>query len=143
MAKKPSKAAANLPAAEVTATESTASVIGVRGPKGVALDATVTLLVATNPKRAGSKSFERFALYKDGATVQECLDAGVITPDLVYDAAHGFVSIAGYTPSKMFEAKPKKEKAEKPAKKAKAPKSEAAVEAETELAAATEEEMID
>lgn len=142
MAKKPAKHAATESHVEAKAVPA-ASPIGVRGPKGVDLTAVITVLVSGNPKRQGSKSYERFAMHQDGVTVEQALAAGVTTPDLVYDAAHGFISIAGYTPAKMFEAKPKKEKAEKPAKKAKAPKSEAVAEAEAALEAAVEEETID
>jgi len=114
---------------------------GVRGPKGVAMTAVVTLLAGTNPKRAASKAYERFALYQDGMSVEAFLAAGGTTPDLVYDAAHGFIDIEGYDPKMVV-------KKEKPAKEAKAPrakkaKSAEAVAAESELAAATVEETID
>ena len=46
-----------------------------------------------NPKRAGSKSAERFALYKDGMTTKEFLDAGGTSADLSYDVSKGFIEI--------------------------------------------------
>jgi hypothetical protein len=90
-----------------------ASTVGVRGPKGVSLDAKILVLAAGNPKREGSKAHAVFAKYHDGMTVQEFLDsAGAeATPNLVYDAGHGFISIDGYTPTKVFVAKVKEPKA--------------------------------
>lgn len=46
-----------------------------------------------NPKRAGSKSAERFASYTNGMTVEAALAAGVTTADLDYDTNKGFISI--------------------------------------------------
>ena len=46
-----------------------------------------------NPKRAGSKSADRFALYKDGMTTKEFLEAGGTSADLSYDNAKGFIEI--------------------------------------------------
>lgn len=90
-----------------------------KGPRGVEMNATITLLVAGNPKRAGSKAYDRFQGYQDGMTVEQALEAGVTTPDLVYDSKHGFISIEGYDPGQIIEPKPRKEpkaKKEKPAK---------------------------
>ena len=47
-----------------------------------------------NPKRATSKSAERFANYKDGMKVQKALDAGITTADFDNDIAKGFITIA-------------------------------------------------
>lgn len=47
-----------------------------------------------NPKRKGSASFDRFALYSDGMTVAQFVDAGGRTADLKYDADKGFISVA-------------------------------------------------
>lgn len=55
-----------------------------------------------NPKKEGSKSHARFALYKDGMTVQAYLEASVAAgqdrkaarADLKWDTDHGFVTIA-------------------------------------------------
>ena len=45
------------------------------------LTAKITMLVKGNPKRAGSKSADRFALHEDGFTVQQyidkCKEAGI------------------------------------------------------------------
>lgn len=119
-----------------------------RGPKGVADSAIVTVLAAVNPKREGSKAHARFAFYKDGKTVAETLDAGVTTPDLVYDAKHGFISIDGYDPGEIVVPKPKAEKkpaAEKTAKGAKVKRQKTAEEeaAEQEAEGETNEETMD
>jgi len=55
----------------------------------------IHLLVKENPKRSGTKSFDRFALYKDGMTIQEYCDAGGDRGDIRWDAAHEFISIEG------------------------------------------------
>lgn len=47
-----------------------------------------------NPKRAGSKSHDRFAAYKDGMTVAEAKAAGITASDLAYDAKNEFISIS-------------------------------------------------
>lgn len=46
-----------------------------------------------NPKKAGSASHTRFALYKDGATVKESLETGLTRGDLSYDKDKGFIDI--------------------------------------------------
>lgn len=50
-----------------------------------------------NPKRPGSKSFERFAVYKDGITVAEAVKAGVLYADLSWDVGHGFIAVESPT----------------------------------------------
>lgn len=57
-------------------------------------DAVITMLVTENPKRAGSKSHERFALYVDGMTVAAALEAGLTTGDIRHDVAHNFISLS-------------------------------------------------
>jgi hypothetical protein len=146
MAKKPAKVKAEVTATAAIekAAESSAKVIGVRGPKGVELTAAVTLLASGNPKREGSKAADRFAGYVDGMSVQEALDAGLTTADLVYDAAHGHIAVEGYNPALVVkkEKAPKAEKATK-APRAKKVKSVEEVAAESELDAVTAEETID
>lgn len=44
-----------------------------------------------NPKKKGSKTHERFKLYKDGKTVEELLADGAVYGDFGYDEDHGFV----------------------------------------------------
>lgn len=67
---------------------------GKRGPAGTyADDATIQVLVKDNPKKAGSASAKRFAIYKSGMTVAEFLKAGGTRADLAWDAKHEFVKI--------------------------------------------------
>lgn len=39
-----------------------------------------------NPKKVGSASADRFALYKPGMPLQKALDAGITTGDLIFDS---------------------------------------------------------
>lgn len=79
-----------------------------RGPKNVPADAIITMGKDkdgkdygpdNNPKKVGSKTHGRFAAYATGMTITEALATGLTTADLVYDAAHGFVSFSGGTPA--------------------------------------------
>lgn len=47
-----------------------------------------------NPKRKASASFAKFALYKNGMTVQQAADAGLTGADLRWDSQHKFINIA-------------------------------------------------
>ena len=47
-----------------------------------------------NPKRAGTESANRFALYKNGMTVKDALDAGVRSADIDWDVKHEFIKVA-------------------------------------------------
>lgn len=85
---------------------------GQRGPKGLEASAKLTVLAEGNPKRAGSKAYERFKLYSDVETVGEFLRLGGTTADIHYDAAHGFISIEGFTPKVIVPKAPKAEAAE-------------------------------
>ena len=46
-----------------------------------------------NPKREGSASAARFALYQDGMTVGEAMEAGVTRGDINWDAKHDYISV--------------------------------------------------
>jgi hypothetical protein len=144
MAKKPAKVPAAVQAeAAAVISEAKATSIGVKGPRGVDLNAAVTLLTSSNPKRTGSAAWARFEGYVDGATVQATMDAGITTADLIYDAAHGYIAIEGYAPA-LIERKERAPKVEKPAKPAKAKKVKAEpTEAQKELDDAMVEETID
>ena len=111
-----------------TATEAPMKAVG---PKGVKVDAVITLVATSNPKREGSAAKSRFAAYTDQMTVADALAAGLTTPDLVYDAKHGFIQIDGYSvpggvtvPKVKAPPKPKAEKKEKKEKAAKVEKTE-------------------
>lgn len=156
----PAAKTAAAPATEEVKSETTATATAtaeakvplakMRGPRGVAETAKITILTANgqNPKRPNSKAFAAFACYKNNMTTGEFCDAvnaigqqGMGTPNLVYDASHGFIKIEGYNPD-VIAAKPAKEpKAPKEpkAKKEKAPSKVAEVAAAD--AEATEETM--
>ena len=53
----------------------------------------INLLATENPKRVGSASFDRFALYQDGMTVAEYLEAGGWRSDLRWDSKRGFIAL--------------------------------------------------
>lgn len=114
-AKPPKKheAAAGAPAPTEPGKEATAPAAPkepkVRASKDFPRDKKITLISEKNPKREGSKSHKRFALYKNGMTVGEFVDAGGLFADLAWDSERGFVSIEGHTPV-VKEKKPKPEK---------------------------------
>ena len=56
-------------------------------------EAVITVLAEGNPKRAGSASYERFELYKDGMTVGEYIEAGGKRADVQWDVDHEHISI--------------------------------------------------
>lgn len=75
---------------------------------------TITTEEGKNPKRAGSKAYERFALYQDGQTVKEAKEAGVSAVDITYDAAHNYITL---TPPEEEEGVEGEEEAEVAPKK--------------------------
>lgn len=116
------------PAAEAKAPAAPRS----RGPRGTEESAVIKLVATANPKRPNSKAFAAFSNYKDGMTIKEFADlvGKEATGHLVYDAKHGFITIAGYDPGAIIvpkERAPAKPKAEKKVKVAK----DTAAEAET------------
>lgn len=148
----PTKTAPTKKAAHVVE-ESAEAAPRTRGPRGVPETAVITLLVEANPKREGSKAHAVFSHYESGQTIAdfcaalEATDAEMVkeaTPNLVYDAKHGFIEIEGYEPPGgvvVKEVKQPKPKTEKPAK---APKGKKTDPAETAKAdAEAEEEVID
>ena len=54
---------------------------------------TITLVATENPKRPGSASFARFALYQTGMTIAEYLKAGGQRSDIRWDTARGFITL--------------------------------------------------
>lgn len=56
-------------------------------------DRIIRLLVDKNPKKQGSKTYERFELYRDGMTVQEFRQAGGTSDDVKWDAQRGFIRV--------------------------------------------------
>lgn len=148
----PAKKAAAAPAPEP---EVEAAAPRTRGPRGVPETAVISLLVEGNPKREGSKAHAVFSHYEDGQSIAEfcaaleATDADMVkeaTPNLVYDAKHGFISIEGYEPPggviEKTVKEPKPVKATAPAKKG--GKSKATQAAEQAAADETaEEEVVD
>jgi hypothetical protein len=49
----------------------------------------------TNPKKAGSASYDRFALYREGMTVDEFVQAGGTIADVKWDAERGHIRLEG------------------------------------------------
>lgn len=111
---KPAKPASAEPA------EESVPLTKMRGPRGVAETAVITVLVEANPKRPNTKAHAKFECYTQGMTVGEFCDAvdaneeikGGATSNLVYDAQHGLISIEGYEPGEPKARKGKKAAAE-------------------------------
>jgi len=55
---------------------------------------TIKVLAEKNPKREGSASFKRFALYKSGMTVGAFVEKGGTLGDVHYDTAHKYISVS-------------------------------------------------
>jgi hypothetical protein len=53
----------------------------------------IKLLVKENPKRPGSSSFDRFALYKKSKTVGDFIEAGGKSADVAYDVKHEYIEL--------------------------------------------------
>ena len=66
-------------------------------------DSVIKVLVDANPKREGSASHTRFALYKDGMTVKAAKEAGVTPADLGYDEGKAYISITPAEPAAAAE----------------------------------------
>jgi hypothetical protein len=122
-------AAKTAPKTEAPAVEEKVSLAKMRGPRGVAETAKITVISTENPKRTGSKAHDVFSLYEDGMTVGQFCDAvnatkhnGLATVAMVYDAKHGFISIEGYDPGEIVAKAPKEPKAPKDASTPKEPK---------------------
>ena len=65
---------------------------------GVERTAALEVLTDTNPKRAGSASFDRFEGYLTEVpptTVQEAIDNGLTMGDIHYDIIHGSIEVEG------------------------------------------------
>lgn len=87
------------------ATPAATKTSGKRGKRDLNLDdpflkQTIELKTMTNPKRKGSKSFQRFELYTPNMTVADFLKAGGTRGDVNWDTAHGHIvlhPVAGTT----------------------------------------------
>lgn len=56
------------------------------------LDPRVIVVVVPNPKKPGTKAYQRYSLYQTGMTVQQYLAAGGESSDIRYDVNHGFIT---------------------------------------------------
>ena len=56
-------------------------------------DRIIRVLVDSNPKKPGSKTYERFELYEDGMTVQQFRERGGTSDDVKWDAERGFIRV--------------------------------------------------
>ena len=54
----------------------------------------IATVVTENPKRKGSKSFARYALYQPGMTVLEFIKAGGTRGDINWDVMHKHITLA-------------------------------------------------
>lgn len=78
--------------AKKTAKKAEAAEAGARGrAPNIAGTAKIKLLTKENPKRAAAA--ERFALYKNGMTVDEYIAAGGKRADVNWDVAQGFIEV--------------------------------------------------
>lgn len=68
---------------------------GKRGaPTKFPLEAKITVLEKTNPKREGKRSFDEYELYKTCKTVGAYIDAGGTPGYLNYDVERGYIKVA-------------------------------------------------
>lgn len=49
--------------------------------------------VVANPKRPGSASYDRFAHWRVGETIQQAMDRGITKGDVAWDMQRGFVTV--------------------------------------------------
>ena len=56
-------------------------------------DTRTIVSVVPNPKKPGSASYERFALYKEGMKVMDAIAAGVTPGDIRWDTDRGFIKL--------------------------------------------------
>jgi hypothetical protein len=57
-------------------------------------DSVITIVATTNPKRKGTLTYTRFALYKSGMTIADYVKAGGRTGDINYDIIAGYITVA-------------------------------------------------
>src|SRR3990167_7202615 len=80
---------------------------GSRGRKpAIPNDATIKMLVESNPRRKGSTAYQRFALYKDGMAVGDFIKKGGRRSDVACDCEHKRISVSsGFTTTKTATTK--------------------------------------
>ena len=106
MAKKETIAKSVDPADATTTAAASTEPKAPKGPKGIPSDGVIQFLKDkndkfygpdNNPKRAGSKGHERFALYEAGKTVADTIASGVWPADIKWDLEKSFIEIVGGT----------------------------------------------
>lgn len=55
--------------------------------------AVIKLLVIDNPKRKGTLAYDRYALYKDGMTIAEYVEAGGRSGDIKHDVKFEYIQL--------------------------------------------------
>jgi hypothetical protein len=55
--------------------------------------AIIKLLATDNPKRKGTLSFDRFALYRDGITIADYVKAGGRSGDIKHDISMKYIEL--------------------------------------------------
>lgn len=67
----------------------------VRAPRNSVSDPRVIVAMVPNPKKPGTASHDRFALYRVGMTVNEAIAAGVKREDIAWDSdpKRGFITL--------------------------------------------------
>jgi hypothetical protein len=150
MAKKPAKTvAAEAIATAATSTVTSTEVSKFKHAKNLALEgkiekeAEITWFVTTNPRSKGRGTYDRFEKYLGAATVEAYYAAGGTLGDLRWDIRSGYLAVAGVTLGGELQARKVADPKAPKAKKVKAEKTEEQAAAESDLAAATQDETID
>ena len=99
---------------EVTETEEAKAPKARKKVEGVTKDAIVKVLAESNPKRSGSKAYDRFEKYfelEEGATVEQAIELGLTMGDIHYDYIAGSIEVSDATVVE-YTPQPRKAKAE-------------------------------
>lgn len=66
---------------------------GAPRPRVSKIDPRIIHSIMPNPKKMGSKSWERYKFYQEGMTVTEFINAGGTTGDIQHDVSKGFIKL--------------------------------------------------
>ena len=67
---------------------------GTGGKRSKNADKIIEVLAEKNPKREGTKAFDRFKLYKAGMSVADFIKKGGSAADVAYDVAHKHIKLS-------------------------------------------------